>query len=701
MQCATQQLLTTALPPATQKITMSQPNKLINETSPYLLQHAYNPVQWHPWGEEALTLAKDKDKVILVSIGYSACHWCHVMERESFEDADTAAIMNENFINIKIDREERPDLDHIYMDALQAMSGQGGWPLNVFLTPDKKPFYGGTYFPPQRVHNRPSWKEVLEGVSHAYLNKRDAINAQAESLTQHLVNANNFGINTKDTATENKEELIHRAFDNIIKAADTTEGGFGHAPKFPQTFTIQFLLRYYHFYKNKAALQQATLSIDKMLFGGIYDQVGGGLARYATDNEWLVPHFEKMLYDNALFVTILSEAYQVTGDIKYKEGINATIDFLLRELTNAEGGFYAAIDADSEGEEGRYYVWTKTEVEKLLGQNAEWFCQLFDVTLNGNWEGVSILNKLGNETVIAAELGITVGVLEERIADAKKILLQAREKRVRPGLDDKLILGWNALMNTALSKAFAATQNEFYRELAIRNMQYLLSHFKSKNGASFYHSYKNKEGKSIAFLDDYALLIQACIHLQEITGDGRYLYHAKELAEYVELYFSEAETGFFFYTSKEQVDVIFRKKEVYDGAMPSGNAVMAGNLNYLGHVFDKGAWQLRALKMMKSVEEPVSRYPVSFGVWANNMMLEAKGWKEIVISGRNFNELLKGILHIFMPNKILQSATLIDKGFPLLAGKTIEDEPMIYLCKNSHCNTPVNTLQELVQQLEN
>lgn len=684
-----------------QKIIMNQPNKLVNETSPYLLQHAYNPVQWYPWGEEALQLAKNTDKVILVSIGYSACHWCHVMERESFEDAATAAIMNKHFINIKIDREERPDLDHIYMDALQAMSGQGGWPLNVFLTPDKKPFYGGTYFPPQRVHNRPSWQEVLEGVKNAYLNKKEDIIAQAESLTQHLVNANNFGLGNNSSVAENREELVHRAFANIIKAADATGGGFGQAPKFPQTFTIQFLLRYYHFYKNEAALKQACLSIDKMLFGGIYDQLGGGLARYATDNEWLVPHFEKMLYDNALFISVLSEAYQLTHHPHYKKGIATTIDFVVRELANTEAGFYAALDADSEGEEGLYYVWNKNEITAILEEDAAWFCELFDVTTDGNWEGVSILNKLGNENVIANKLGLDLLAFEEKVEAAKKLLLQHREKRIKPGLDDKLILGWNALMNTAICKAFAATKNEDYRVLAIRNMDYLLRRFKNKKTGSFYHTYKNGEGKSLAFLDDYALLIQACIHLQEITGEGNYLRIAKELTVYVESFFSETPTGFFFYTSKEQEDVIFRKKEVYDGAMPSGNGVMAGNLNYLGYVFDKKEWKERAIKMMSNLEEPVSRYPVSFGVWANMLMLETNRWKEIVISGKNFNELLKGILHIFMPNKILQSATQNDTGFPLLAGKVIKDEPLIFLCENYRCNTPVNTLQELVQQLEN
>src|SRR5688572_4557986 len=367
------------------------PNKLINETSPYLLQHAHNPVDWYPWGEEALQKAERENKPILVSIGYAACHWCHVMEKESFEDEETAALMNEKFVNIKIDREERPDLDHIYMDAVQAIDGHGGWPLNVFLTPSRKPFYGGTYFPPKPAFNRASWKDVLTGVSDAFENKRNDIEAQAENLTKHIEASNNFGL------ADSGEKLfsaadIHEMAANVLQTGDKTHGGFGRAPKFPQTFTIRFLLHNYYYTGNVDALKQACLSLDKMIDGGINDQLGGGFARYATDETWLVPHFEKMLYDNALLVMAMSEAFQITSNEKYSRAIEATLDFIEREMLSPEGGFYSALDADSEGVEGKFYVWSKDEIETVLGDDAKVFNSYYNITATGNWEHTNILH---------------------------------------------------------------------------------------------------------------------------------------------------------------------------------------------------------------------------------------------------------------------------------------------------------------------
>lgn len=670
-------------------------NKLIAETSPYLLQHAHNPVNWFPWGEEALSIAKNEDKPILVSIGYSACHWCHVMERESFEDEETAAVMNEHFINIKIDREERPDLDHIYMDAVQAMTGSGGWPLNVFLTPAGKPFYGGTYFPPKKAFNRPSWKEVLLGVKEAFSQRRNEIDAQAENLTEHLTQANSFGISSPPEMEFFTKEKTDEAFVSIMKNADKVWGGFGGAPKFPQSFAIQYLLRFHHVNENEEALQQALLSINKMIDGGIYDQVGGGFARYSTDTEWLVPHFEKMLYDNALLISVISEAYQLTGNKRYKQVIEETIDFIKRELMHAEGGFYAALDADSEGEEGKFYVWKYEEIRELLKEDGIIFADFFDIKPGGNWEGENILWRKKAEKIFCSEKNISEEKLEKTIHKGKKLLLEKRNERVRPQTDDKIILGWNALMNTALSKAFAATGNETFRQLAIDNMQFLLDKFSSHDTGGYLHSWKNNIAKQPAFLDDYAFLIQALIQLQETTGKTDYLEKARTLLVYVIENFSDTASEFFFYTNVDQADVIVRKKEVYDGAQPSGNAVMAENLHRLGLYFDKPEWRERSSNMINSLGNAIVRYPTSFGVWACLLLELTVGTNEIAIISGEPHPLLKQALKEYIPHKIIMSGTAGSNSFPLLYGREKTDQAAIFLCRNYACENPVSSVDAL------
>jgi hypothetical protein len=668
-------------------------NRLADETSPYLLQHAHNPVNWFPWGDEALQLAKKENKPILVSIGYSACHWCHVMERESFEDEATAEIMNHHFINIKIDREERPDLDHIYMDAVQAMTGSGGWPLNVFLTPDAKPFYGGTYFPPSRAFNRSSWQEVLLGVSVAFTERRHEIDAQAESLTEHLTNSNLFGLKTGGDDFFISEKM-DEAFQSIMKTADREWGGFGRAPKFPQTFVIQFLLRYYHTTKSEEALKQALLSIDKMIDGGIYDQVGGGFARYATDTEWLVPHFEKMLYDNALLLSVISEAYQLTRNERYREVIEETIQFVQRELKHPRGGFYSALDADSEGEEGKFYVWNYEEAKVVLQEDTETFCSFFDITHHGNWEGKNILRRKKSEKEFCGETGIPEAELKKIIQRGKEKLLTKRSERIRPQLDDKILLSWNALMNTALSKAFEATGWEEYRQLAIDNMQFLLSSF-SKNDQDFFHTWKNNETKHPAFLDDYACLIQALIQLQVITADTIYLHRAKKITEHVMKHFGEENTGFFFYTHKNQPDVIVRKKEVYDGAQPSGNAVMADNLYRLSLYFDLAPWREKSEVTTRALGSAITRYPSSFGAWACMAQEMITGTSEIAVLGTDFSTLHQQVLKAYIPHKILMCSAQESIHFPLLSDKRIGDKTQVYLCRDYACRQPVTTIQEL------
>ena len=678
-------------------MTKQHTNQLIHETSPYLLQHAHNPVNWYPWGEEALSKAKEENKPILVSIGYAACHWCHVMERESFEDEATAKIMNENFINIKIDREERPDLDHIYMDAVQAMTGSGGWPLNVFLTPGAKPFYGGTYFPPQRAYNRPSWQETLLGVIQAFRERRHEIDAQAENLTEHLLQSNSFGIQKVADEEMFSVEKTGEAFQNIMKSADRQWGGFGKAPKFPQSLSIQYLLRYYHVNRTEEALEQALLSLDKMIQGGIYDQVGGGFARYSTDTEWLAPHFEKMLYDNALLISVLSEAYQLTKKERYKEVIEETMEFVQRELLHPPtGGFYAALDADSEGVEGKFYVWSLREIQELLDEDAALFCEYYDVTEKGNWEHSNILWVRKPLETFAYEKNIPVTELKILVEKGKRKLLTQRSKRICPLLDDKIILGWNALMNTACSKAFGATGNEHYRKLAIDNMEFLLNSLREKEGPGFHHTWKNDNAKYPAFLDDYAFLIQALLHLQEITADTKWLAKARSVTEFVIENFSEGGINFFYYTPAGQSDVIIRKKEVYDGAVPSGNSVMAYNLHQLSILVGRKEWGQRSVGMMSSLGKAVVRYPTSFGNWACLLQELIVGTSEIAVVGEQFATFLEEVIGQYIPHRVLMASNTSDKNYQLLAQKQGAEKTMIYLCRNYTCLNPVFSAKDLM-----
>jgi uncharacterized protein YyaL (SSP411 family) len=676
-------------------------NSLAKETSPYLLQHAHNPVNWYPWGKEAIDKAQQENKMILVSIGYAACHWCHVMERESFENEQTAAFMNEHFINIKIDREERPDLDHIYMDAVQAISGSGGWPLNVFLTPEKKPFYGGTYFPPVQAHNRSSWTEVLQGLVQAWQEKRHEIEAQAENLTAYLTQSNAIG-QVKNTAINlSAKELFtkadcHTIAENILKTADKEWGGFGNAPKFPQTFTIQYLLQYYHFTGTKIALDQALISLDKMLQGGIYDHVAGGLARYSTDREWLAPHFEKMLYDNALLVTVLCDAFQITKDKKYEQVIRKTIAFVKEELLDKDGGFYAALDADSEGVEGKYYVWQKKEIENILGNDATLFCAYFDVTTEGNWEETNILRIVTPIDQFVKERGINKNEFEQTIESSLQKLKAIRSKRIKPLLDDKIILSWNALMLNAISKAAAILQDKEYKQIAEKNFQFIITNFKKKESFEMQHTFKNGIAKYPAFLDDYAYLIEACISVYEITFDTSYLLNAQSWCNYVTTYFSDEEDKYFFFTNKTQDDIVVRKKEIYDGAVPSGNAVMAINLFKLAVLFDNTDWRKRAEDMLIGIVPMAVKYPISFGIWSRFLLLQIVGLQEISVVGENFVSLNEKISIACIPNKLTMCSFVDNNDFPMLAYRFRKNQTLAYLCHDYSCAAPFDSVDELM-----
>ena len=674
------------------------PNQLIRETSLYLLQHAYNPVHWYPWGDEALQKAFIEQKPILVSIGYAACHWCHVMERESFENEETASFMNAHFVNIKIDREERPDLDHIYMDALQAMNGSGGWPLNVFLTPEGKPFYGGTYFPPVRAYNRESWTEVLQGIQQAWQNRRDEIHAQAENLTSHLQKSNAFGISAPTEENIFTRESLAAIAREMLKNADTQWGGFGNAPKFPQTGTINYLLRYYHFTKNEEALSQALLSLNKMAQGGIYDQIGGGFARYSTDTEWLAPHFEKMLYDNALLISVYSEAYQLTKNENYRHVIADTIAFVERELMSEEGGFYAALDADSEGVEGKFYTWSEQEIDELLGEQASLFKEIYNVQSEGNWEHTTILWLPVSIEEYCQRNGLEVQTVQPQLQRCRQLLFEKRKSRIRPLLDDKIILGWNALFNKALSKAFAAIGEEAYRTLAIRNMNFLWSTFQNAAG-NFHHTYK-QEARYPAFLEDLAFFADALLHLQEVTGNTDWLLKAEEVVNVLIRDFSDEQSPFFFYTPSHQTDVIVRKKEVYDGALPSGNSVMAGVLHRLSLLLDRPDWGLKSQQMVKIVGNAIKCYPTSFGNWACTIQEITLGTNEITLIGSDAACSLLALLQAYIPHRVLMSSIRTDDRFPMLRNKTTDSLSSIWLCRNFTCQPPVSTLADLLRLIE-
>jgi uncharacterized protein YyaL (SSP411 family) len=664
-------------------------NDLSKETSPYLLQHAHNPVQWKPWSETLFSTATAADKPILLSIGYAACHWCHVMERESFEDEAVADYMNTHFINIKVDREERPDIDHIYMDALQAMTGSGGWPLNIFLLPNGQPFYGGTYFPPNAMQNRASWMDVLKGVHAAFDSNREKLVEQATHLTAHLLQSNikaQQGQASEVIATTEEFQMIAQ---RILQNADTQWGGFGAAPKFPQTFSIQVLFRNYFQNKDQGSIVHAIRSIDKMIQGGIYDHVGGGFSRYSVDAMWQAPHFEKMLYDNALILGTLAEAYQITKKPIYQDVIHATFTFLQRELFNGSGGYYAALDADSEGVEGKFYIWSYDELKAIITPEIfDAFIAYYQVTPNGNWEHTNILwtqNELEKEWDPAWQ-------------NELKKLFDARAVRVRPALDHKVILGWNAMLIVGFCKMNAATGNHLYKKAAIECMDWLESNLYHADENYFYHSIANGIPKAQAFLDDYANLIQAYIQLQEMTGDTSYLFKAKKWMDYVLIHFIDEDGLYFYYTASYQKDVIIRKKESYDGAQPSGNALICSSLFYLGQVFDLTEWRKQAEKMIHSIRPSLLQYPSSFGFWAQSFYQMSTGMIELVGVGPSVYESLPALNAAFVPNSIRLMSQVQEDSIPLLKGKQGIDN-QYFICKNNSCSAPMTSVELILANI--
>jgi uncharacterized protein YyaL (SSP411 family) len=664
-------------------------NHLINESSPYLLQHAHNPVDWYPWGAEAFAKARSENKPVLLSIGYSACHWCHVMAHESFENEDIAQLMNDLFVNIKVDREERPDLDQIYMNAVQMMTHHGGWPMTVFLTPDGVPFYGGTYFPPQDRYNIPGFPRVLISVAEAY---RDRPNDIAETGTS-LLNELRRLSEPSGAGHPVEKELLDGAYIGMVRNYDSINGGFGGAPKFPPAMTLEFLLRTYSRTGNKEALEMVRHTCEKMAQGGIYDQLGGGFHRYATDAKWLVPHFEKMLYDNALLSRLYLHYFQVTQLPLARETAEGILDYVLREMTDPAGGFYSTQDADSEGHEGKFFVWDIDEIKSVLGEpDASLFCSYYNVTEGGNFEGKNILN-------------VNPSAKPPNPANLRK-LFELRETRIKPDRDEKILTAWNGLMLASFAEAGVILDRADYTEAALRNAEFVLSNL--QRDGLLLRTYKDGVAKFNAYLEDYAFFIEGLITLYETCGEFRWLEQALVLTDRMIEEFWDHEGAAFFFTGKSHENLIVRSKDYFDNATPSGNSVAAGVLLRLALLADKQNYRELAQAVFSEMADSVRRYPSGFGYALSAMDFLLSSPKEIALVGQDaagIKPLLQEVWRKYVPNKVVACGVLAQstalEALPLLEDRPLLDgRPTAYVCQNYTCQQPVTTPEALAHQLE-
>lgn len=666
-------------------------NRLIHSTSPYLLQHAHNPVDWFEWSDEALAKAKAEDKPILVSIGYSSCHWCHVMERESFEKEEVAEVMNSFFVCIKVDREERPDIDQLYMDAVQALGVNGGWPLNVFLTPDQKPFFGGTYFSPE------VWIQVLTNIHTAYQSKKQDILASADSLANHLA-SQGIGHYKKKAEQEDFRKLLDGMYASLETKFDKTWGGLDRAPKFIMPSIWLWLLRYWHLTKNEFALKHTLFTLKKISQGGIYDQIGGGFARYSVDGEWFAPHFEKMLYDNAQLMSLYSEAYTISKDESFKTLVFDTYEWLLREMMSEDYGFYSALDADSEGIEGKYYIWDYKELTGLIvPEYAELFSDYFELAPGGNWEhGLNILTQRDDLDRLLKEYNLTQDQFDQLLKSVKSRLLQEREQRIKPGLDDKVLTGWNAMMLTGLLDAYHAFAEPRFLGIAILTIQFL-----EKNlieGNKVYRSYKGKRGNTEGFLEDYAYVIQAYLKLYQANFNEQYLGKAKNLTEYVLENFYDEKESYFFFTGKQAETLIARKKEIFDNVIPSSNGVMVQNLFHLGTILDRDDWKKLAIEMTEGLSHLITQEPNYMSNWGIVLTEMKAGLAEVVFTGESFLYQKRDFRKSYQPFALIMGSHKPSR-LPLLKGKTEVGKDLIYVCYNKTCTLPVSSAEEALNQL--
>ncbi|MGW8318227.1 MAG: thioredoxin domain-containing protein [Candidatus Promineifilaceae bacterium] len=674
-------------------------NRLSGETSPYLLQHADNPVDWFPWGEEALERARSEDKPILLSIGYSACHWCHVMAHESFEDPQVAAFMNEHFVNIKVDREERPDLDSIYMDAVVAMTGQGGWPMTVVLTPEGRPFYGGTYYPPVPRFGMPSFRQVLASVARAWEERRGEIVDSAGQITAHI--SRHPALNARSEKL--RPELLGQAVQSTARSFDGVKGGFGQAPKFPQPMVIEYLLRYHLQSGDAFALHMAVHTLDMMAKGGMYDQLGGGFARYSTDNDWLVPHFEKMLYDNALLSLAYLHAWRVTGRPMYRRVVIETLDWVLREMRDAGGGFYSSMDADSEGEEGKFYVWDATELRQILGDEADPSMAAYGASDQGNWEGKNVLHVARTANEVANQFELDPNDVAIQLTGAKQLLADYRERRVRPGLDDKVLTSWNGLMLAAFAEAGRDLNRPEYTEAAVANADFLSEKMRRPDGRLFRTWKAGGSGRVDAFLEDYAYLAHGLLALYQSTFDARWFQWATELAASMVNHFADTAHGGFFDTPDDHEALIHRPKDVQDNATPSGNAIAATVLLQLALYQGNSSYWERAEEAVAGMSEAMIQHPTAFGQWLCAAAFILAQPREVAIIGRpsqaDAQELVQTVFSQYRPDLVVALGE-DDGQVPLLADRTrLNNQATAYVCRRFVCDLPVTSAEALAEQL--
>ena len=675
--------------------TSKMSNNLINETSPYLLQHAYNPVDWNPWNKQNLEKAKKENKLVVISIGYSSCHWCHVMEKESFEDSLVASIMNEKYISIKVDREERPDVDQVYMNAVQLMTGSGGWPLNVITLPDGRPIWGGTYF------SKDQWISALTQISDLYNKEPERFINYATTLEK--------GIKSLDIITTNdNQELasidLDKHIGSLVNKIDKKNGGFSGAPKFMMPNNIHFLLRSAYQNNDKETLKLVNLTLEKMAYGGVYDQIGGGFSRYSTDEKWHIPHFEKMLYDNAQLISLYSDAYLITNDELYKNVVYETINFVLKELTNSNGGFYSSIDADSKSldgkeNEGAYYVWKEDELKKLLKDEFIIFSDYYNINKYGYWEDDNyVLIKNKSDAAFAKAHNLSKEQVSKKIDAWKKILIKARDKRSTPNIDDKILTSWNGLMINAFIDAYRVFKDKDFLDVASSSAEFIVKNMKKTDGG-LYHSHKDGKSKINGYLEDYAASIQAFLNLYENTLDEKWLNTSNDLMKYTYKNFFNAETNMFYFTSKLDDKLISRTVEFRDNVIPSSNSIMANNLFKLSHYFDNKKYLNSSQQMVNNIKDQIELYPSGFSNWMNLILNINKNFYEIAVVGDKAIEKIKELNENYLPNKII-IGSLESNPLPLLKNRFVEGETYIYVCVNKACKMPVKTVKEALKLIE-